>query len=111
MNEPDLIVTEAIKNSIKQTLRITTTVFDDDVNEIILEGMADIQADVGPLSFSETTIVSLKAMSLLKVYCFYSWNNMKHDFKDDNQRDIISLQIQNAKNQRRPEIEKTEEFQ
>ena len=102
MAEYDLTVTDDLLKNIKKTLRITTKVYDDDIKETIQEGMAEIQTIVGLLDFSnDNDLVSIKAYSLLKTYCFYSWHDMKPVFKNDNKNDLLELQMSNAIAQRR----------
>lgn len=93
MSDMTLEVTPDLKKYIKKALRVTHDSLDDDIEEIILGGLADIQSSVGPISFAGDSISSQKALNLLKTYCFYSWNDMSHEFSKDSERDILSLQM------------------
>lgn len=86
-------VSNELLKLIKGTLRVTHNSLDDDIKGIITDGMVEIQSKVGPLNFDNETATSIKAVSLLKIYCFYSYNNMAQDFSTDTEKDILALQI------------------
>lgn len=93
MSDMNLEVTEELERTIKGVLRVTHDSLDSEITDIIKAGLAEIQSKVGPVSFDGDTVTSIKALNLLKVYCFYSWNDMAQEFSSDNERDIIALQM------------------
>ncbi|MBP1045273.1 hypothetical protein I6N96_03215 [Enterococcus sp. BWM-S5] len=86
---------------IKKKLRVTFSQFDEEIQESILEGMAEISERVGKIDFTdETKTSSIKARKLLKLYCQYDWNNSLNFFWEDHHKDVLSLQICAAKERR-----------
>lgn len=87
--------------SIKKKLRVTYNQFDEEIQESILEGMAEIGERAGKIDFvAETKSSSIKARKLLKLYCQYDWNNSLNFFWEDHHKDVLSLQICAAKERR-----------
>lgn len=86
-------VSDELLKLIKGTLRVTHSALDDDIKDTIKEGMVEVQSKVGPINFDGESATSIKAVGLLKTYCFYSHNNMAQDFSKDLESDILALQI------------------
>lgn len=83
---------------VKKRLRITFNHIDDELEGYIESAMGYLQEKAGSLDFSlkSSTPTSIKARTLLKEYCVYSWNGTQAHFGDDYQSEIIALQILNA---------------
>ncbi len=86
-------VSEELLKLIKGTLRVTHSALDADIKDTIKDGMVEVQSKVGPINFDGESSTSIKAVALLKIYCFYSHNNMSQDFSEDAKKDILALQM------------------
>lgn len=90
MERPE--INEKMLSDIKKSLRVTHKYLDTDIEDIIIDGMAEIESFAGKFDYESYSISSRKAYKLLKVYCYYAWNDLVPDFQTDNRKDIISLQ-------------------
>lgn len=80
----------------KSQLMITFDERDPMLENSLKAGMAFIVDRVGPLDFSESDLVGIKAKDLLLHYCRYDWDGYRQAFEADYRSDILSLQIANG---------------
>lgn len=80
----------------KSQLMITFDERDPMLENSLKSGMAFIVDRVGPLDFSESSLVGIKAKDLLLNYCRYDWDGYRQAFEADYRSDILSLQIANG---------------
>lgn len=76
---------------IKAHLNITWEYDDEQILEIVNEGVAKIGLITGQEDFTDPF-----AFSLLKEYCRYSWNGVKLYFEENYKRELLQLQLKVA---------------
>lgn len=88
-------IIEELLPSVKKRLRITFNHVDEEIKEYIESGIGYLQEKAGSLDFSKSAISlsSIKAKSMLKEWCVYSWNGTQAFYGQDYQSEIIALQI------------------
>ncbi|SFH68650.1 hypothetical protein [Pisciglobus halotolerans] len=90
MNTNDLIA--ELLPKVKRHLRITWEYQDDEVKDMVEEGMAYFESIAGPCDFEQGL-----ALTLLKDYCRYYWNGSVSFFEENYRHMLLNLQITNAK--------------
>lgn len=78
---------------IKAHLRVTWSSQDDDIQDIIEDGKAFINAKCGQSDFEDYGL----ARTLLRAYCRYEWSGTVALFEENYKRQLLSLQIENGK--------------
>lgn len=82
---------EILLPKIKKHLRITWDHQNDDVQDIIIEGIDYIESIAGPCDFERGL-----AFTLLKDYCRYHWNGSISFFESNYRHMLLNLQLSNA---------------
>ena len=84
--------------SVKRKIRVTWSHEDDDILEMIEDGISYLQSKAGELPFelSDKSDLANNSRRLLKTYCRYEWNGTGAYFETDYLSDILSLQIDAA---------------
>lgn len=82
-------------SDVKKRLKITWEHQDQEIEEMIEEGIAYLQSKVGELPFSKSDKSDLAFISrkLLKDYVRYEWNGSGAYFETDYRSDLLNLQL------------------
>lgn len=80
---------------IKRHIKVTWDHSDDDIIEIIEDGIAFLESRTGKLPFylEDRSTLATSSRRLLKAYCRYHWNGSDAYFEADYLSDILNLQI------------------
>lgn len=88
-------IAKELLETVKGKLKITWSHQDEDILDMIDEGIAFLQSRAGKLPFSLSDESDLAHLSrrLLKTYCRYDWNGSAAYFEKDYLSDLLNLQI------------------